>query len=728
VFAALLSFTRVDAVAGGRLEAGRALDGQRHQPHVRSGPQKVYATTNGGGLYVSNDGGNSWALQDAELTSRELTWVRVEPKNPKNVWTGSPSQGFWRSTDGGATFKAKSIGYGSNVGHPVVFPLNPAGKTFLAPNVNVLYRSEDSGATWKDTRIPNMDVTCPWDPFEPNRIYAAGIDVKEGFAISTDAGATWTRTGESLQPGGRAKQVHPDPKTKGLLYVVASRGLFRSTDSGASFTQLPIGGSKNDAEVDAFALDPSSPRKLFAGTRKGFVMSTNGGDSWSSAGDEIGLWYVRALAVHPTNSELVLAGTSGGGVFKSTDGGKTWSPSSEGMGASQVKWLQAHPTTPGVVWGALLTGFSRLENGRWSRMTSPFTKKDDDVPDAIVGDPRNPKIVWVANGGSLYKSTDGGISWDSPVKPMQDPSPGFNAFALEPSDPKTMYSGNWTSSHDDGETVFRSTDGGVKWKVAGKGVPAESVILDARAQDLWLLLNDNEGPTDRPTARRRDEDGGSLPESRDIRRLVVDLRTQAPAAKTGFFVTNDAGTWKNVSIAKDADRNRRPRSRRALRRVLRLPPMAALRPRRPRQMVNSDVRAIDRAPAAALRGTGGGSAVPRSSNRARTSVDRRAATRRSRRPSSCRSEKLGDALSLGHDDGPTWCFCGGATRPGSIEHRHVGLFLPGQGNDEPRRVVAVRREHVGPLLARHLEAGPLGPEVEARRPLDVLHDVGSSHP
>lgn len=560
VFAAfLVSSVTFPSIAAGWKQEGPWAGNVTSLTFDPAGPQKVYATTNGGGLYVSNDGGNTWALQDAELTSRELTWVRVEPKNPKNVWTGSPSQGFWRSTDGGATFKAKSIGYGSNVGHPVVFPLNPASKTFLAPNVNVLYRSEDAGATWKDTRIPNMDVTwLAWDPFEPKRIYAAGIDVKEGFAISTDAGATWTRTGESLQPGGRAKQVHLDPKTKGVLYVVASRGLFRSTDSGASFTQLPIGGAKNDAEVDAFALDPSSPRKLFAGTRKGFVMSTNGGDSWSGAGDEIGLWYVRALAVHPTSSELVLAGTSGGGVFKSTDGGKSWAPSSEGMGASQVKWLQAHPSTPGVVWGALLTGFSRLENGTWNRMTSPFTKKDDDVPDQIVGDPKNPKIVWVANGGSLYKSTDGGISWDSPVKPMQDPSPGFNAFALEPSDPKTMYSGNWTSSHDDGETVFRSADGGVKWKVAGKGVPVASVkqLECTGPKTLWLLLNDSKGiyrSTDGATTWTKT--AGDLPESRDIRRLVVDPanpQTAYLAAKTGLFVTNDAGaTWKSVSVAKD---------------------------------------------------------------------------------------------------------------------------------------------------------------------------------
>lgn len=83
-----------------------------------------------------------------------------------------------------------------------------------------------------------------------------------------------------------------------------------------------MGGLPTSKTVYAFAASPADPKIMFAGLREGAFKSTDGGESWkklNAAPKE-----VAAIAIHPTQPEVVFLGTAPGKIFKSTDGGRTW--------------------------------------------------------------------------------------------------------------------------------------------------------------------------------------------------------------------------------------------------------------------------------------------------------------------------------------------------------------------------------------------------------------------
>ena len=85
--------------------------------------------------------------------------------------------------------------------------------------------------------------------------------------------------------------------------------------------------------VEALAIDPSTPARLYAGTWGGGVFkSTDSGSSWSPANGDLTSPFIQGLAIDPSTPTTVYAGTrTGGVVFKSTDGGSSWSPANSGL-------------------------------------------------------------------------------------------------------------------------------------------------------------------------------------------------------------------------------------------------------------------------------------------------------------------------------------------------------------------------------------------------------------
>jgi photosystem II stability/assembly factor-like uncharacterized protein len=83
-----------------------------------------------------------------------------------------------------------------------------------------------------------------------------------------------------------------------------------------------VGGLPASKTVYAFAASATEPKIMFAGLREGAFKSTDGGQSWkrlTAAPKE-----VAAIAIHPTNPDVIFLGTAPGKIFKSTDGGQTW--------------------------------------------------------------------------------------------------------------------------------------------------------------------------------------------------------------------------------------------------------------------------------------------------------------------------------------------------------------------------------------------------------------------
>ncbi len=84
-----------------------------------------------------------------------------------------------------------------------------------------------------------------------------------------------------------------------------------------------MGGLPANKTIYAFAASHTNPKIMFSGLREGAFKSTDGGESWKKL--NAAPKDVAAIAIHPTQPDVVYLGTAQGNIFKSTDGGQTWS-------------------------------------------------------------------------------------------------------------------------------------------------------------------------------------------------------------------------------------------------------------------------------------------------------------------------------------------------------------------------------------------------------------------
>lgn len=394
-----------------------------------------------GGLLASGNGGTSWTAINTGFQSTNIRALATHPLD-----TGS-----------GAVFLA---GYGDSI-----------------TTTRALYRSADSGASWTTSggglnaeQIRSIAIdptTVDADPLtaENFTVYAAGRSERipnaaakdGGLYKSTDAGVTWSTidSGIALVSGrpdmGTVRTIAADPRScvtppasgpcvpgsgglrtlfavgggrpnfsgPGLPYVSAR--IYKSTNAGASWaaseTGLPLSqdlgppGASNYASMGGvvpLVFDPSNTQTLYIGSfitwapgvagateptiANGVFKSTNGGASWTHmsagmpryGGPSSSNWDVLALAINPANPQVIYAGTSNlyggaamGNVYKSTNGGVSWSPASTGIAGQDVRAL----------------------------FIDPADASGDTIYAGTGGDGANP--------GGVYRSTNGGASWNS---------------------------------------------------------------------------------------------------------------------------------------------------------------------------------------------------------------------------------------------------------------------------------------------------------------------------
>jgi len=341
---------------------------------------------------------------------------------------------------------------------------------------NVFYIGFDNGGVWRST-----DYGSTWSPLfdheptgsigaiavapsDPNIIYVgtgAGIirpDLATGDGVykSSDAGKTWTHLG--LRDTQMIANIDVDPSNPNRFFVAAlghpygpnaERGVFRSTDGGATFEKVLYKDEYTSG--DDVCIDPKDPNIVYAGLwqqQQGF--DENGSFSGAS-----------------------------GGIFKSTDGGSTWRQLTAGLPGVLQANLAIAPSNPKVLYATVAhQAAANAQGGR--------------------GGGRGGR----GGGGgmvSLYKSADGGEHWvlaagDSDGTRV-DPRPlvrigggDLPTLAVDPKNERVVYSCS---------TVFwRSEDGGVTWS-AVRGSPGgddyQKTWINPNNPDIILLVADQGG-------------------------------------------------------------------------------------------------------------------------------------------------------------------------------------------------------------------------------------------
>ncbi len=242
--------------------------------------------------------------------------------------------------------------------------------------------------------------------------FAAGIALLFGAAPYAQRGEAPPAVQRSQAPdplrfkfmgpasGGRIASVAGVSGDTNTYYAgAASGGVWKSTDGAKTF--VPVSDSIGVAAIGALAVAPSDPNIVWAGTGEawairdsdvmgdGIYKSTDAGAAWSHAGlDETGR--IGKIIVHPTNANIVFAcalGRTTGpqqerGVYRTTDGGKTWTRVLFADPNTGCSGLTMDPSNPDV----LLAGMWQVEMHTWAEWS---------------GGP----------GSAVYKSTDGGSTW-----------------------------------------------------------------------------------------------------------------------------------------------------------------------------------------------------------------------------------------------------------------------------------------------------------------------------
>ncbi|MEO1574226.1 MAG: hypothetical protein AAFU65_04620, partial [Pseudomonadota bacterium] len=313
-------------------------------------------------------------------------------------------------------------------------------------------------------------------------------------AIELDSSTFGGLTARSIGPAvmsGRVAALDAVVGEDGLtIYVgTASGGVWKSNDGGIVYE--PVFDDHQQA-IGAVRIDPSNPETIWVGTGESWVRntvspgdgvyrSTDGGEKWQNMGLE-NSDHVAELLVHPDNSDVVYVCTlghlwaAGGdrGVFRTTDGGATWENILHIDDATSCSDLAMTPdggTLYAGLWqvrrypdffesGGATSGLYRSTDGgdTWQELTEGLPATDMGRISVAVA-PSEPTRVYAvveSENTALYRSDDGGESWEAKddsgnvqMRPFY-----FGELAVDPTDPDRVYKPAFslTVSDDGGES------------------------------------------------------------------------------------------------------------------------------------------------------------------------------------------------------------------------------------------------------------------------------------
>ncbi len=357
-----------------------------------------------------------------------------------------------------------------------------------------IYESRDTGATWRRlARVAKRDDlvldSIVVDAGNPRHLIVGAwvIDHPDGgLFISYDAGKTWINQAEMRGQSIRALRASPtDPKE---LVAGTLKGVFRSTDGGARWTQISPLDSTEIHEVQSVAIDPADPNIIYAGTWHLPWKTTDGGEHWENIKDGIiDDSDVFSIIVDPDKPKIVYASACSG-IYKSEDAGSLFHkvqgiPSS----ARRTRVLMQDPNDLNVVFAGTTEGLFRSNDaGRtWTRTTGP----EIIVNDVSIDKTDSKHVLIATNRGGVLSSEDGGDTFHSS-------NGGFSARQItaiqrDRDQGGTVMVGVVNDKEWGG--VFLSKDGALSWLQRSEGLQGRDVFALGQAPDGTFLAGTAHG-------------------------------------------------------------------------------------------------------------------------------------------------------------------------------------------------------------------------------------------
>ena len=590
--------------AGGWLSLGPGNIGGRTRSivvHPNNG-NLLWAGSVGGGVWRTDDGGQSWEPVDDFMANLAVTTMVMDPTDPKVIYAGTgegfsnvdalQGAGVFRTTDG---VHWQQIPSTTGAGFQSVnrLSISKNGKVLLAATAKGIFRSTDAArVTW--TKVLAEDIADVKFHPSDNQKAVAGGRVNGQAYYSTDGGASWKVATHSQPWGGRVELAYA-AKNPTRVYAsvdVNSGQIWRSTNGGKTYTRrqslAPDGGpapylaEQGWYDNAIWAGDPTDANLVIVGGVD-LWRSTDGGDTLK----DISTWWDPRSA-HADHHCIVADPRFNGGsnkrVYFGNDGGiyrandvrtvgnnasrprvKGWKELVNTYGVTQFYGAAGNADSGSIVGGAqdngtlLFTSAAGPEG--WTEMfggDGGWCASDQTDPNVFYGE-----YVFL----QIHRSLDGGASahficglrddWTWKPLPFRIPD-AFNQnalfiapFVLDPNDPDRILAGATSLWRTNDAKRPNTQNAGPAWaSIKPSAGTFISAIAVARGNPkvVWVGHTDGQvykttnGTGTTPTWRRMDQTG---PRPLTVRRYCTGITVDAQDHDT-VYVTFGGYTQGNV--------------------------------------------------------------------------------------------------------------------------------------------------------------------------------------
>jgi photosystem II stability/assembly factor-like uncharacterized protein len=320
-------------------------------------PGHLYLGTTDGHIFGSQDGGEHWVLlgRTGERTDAVVTTILIDPRDSHilfaSTWTQDPAAGggIFKSEDSGHTWKMAGLP-GQAVRALAQAPSDP--NRLVAGTLDGVFASRDAGRTWQrispagSPELRNLD-SIAIDPKYPDVLYAGTFHLPWK---SADAGHSWSPVHTGMIDDSDVMSILVDRSNPERIYASACSGIYR-TENGAALWQKIQGIPFSARRTHVIVQDREHPEIIYAGTTEGLWKSADGGAEWrrTTPAD----WTINAVELPAGHPGRVLLGTEKRGVLLSEDGGETFREANEGFAHQSVASAAFDLSKPGRILAVL---------------------------------------------------------------------------------------------------------------------------------------------------------------------------------------------------------------------------------------------------------------------------------------------------------------------------------------------------------------------------------------
>ncbi len=422
-----LEWRSIGPYRGGRSAAVTGVPGK---------PNLFYMGATGGGVWRTNDAGNTWTNISDGFFGSSIGSVAVSDWDNNVIYVGqgegtirgnvSYGHGMWKSTDAGKTWIFVGLKESKHIPRIRIHPKNPdlvyaavLGDLFKSSEERGVYRSDDGGKNWKLILFANANagaVDLCMDPNNPRILYASMWRAK--------------RTPYSMESGGEGSAI------------------YKSTDGGETWKNISTndGLPKGIWGISCVSVSPVNSNRVYAmieNDNGGVYRSDDAGQTWKKMNDDRNLrqraWYYTKIYADTKDEDMLYVMNVS--YHKSKDGGKTFQSYNAPHGDHHDFWIAPEDNQRMVIAddGGAQVSFDAGEN--WSTYGNQPTAQyyrvttDNHFPYRIYGAQQDNSTQRVAH------RTDGFSIGDRDWEPTAGGESGH--IAVDPTDNDVVFGGSY---------------------------------------------------------------------------------------------------------------------------------------------------------------------------------------------------------------------------------------------------------------------------------------------